>query len=90
MADFEVANYPDDSTPFCAKLDSKSIAEELEISSLILFPWLRNSYMKANTDRGHLSLSGDKNLTAKIDGSVIEEDQVLHGIPIDFNLSPNY
>ena len=31
MEDFEIANYADDSTPFSAKLNHKSIVEELEI-----------------------------------------------------------
>ena len=57
LADFEFANYADDSTPFSAKLGGKSVAKELEISSSILFTTLRNSYMKANTDKNHLLLS---------------------------------
>ena len=35
--DFEIANYADDSTPFSARLNHKSVAEELEISSSLLF-----------------------------------------------------
>ena len=36
MADFEIANYADDSTPFSAKGNHKSV-QELEVSSSILF-----------------------------------------------------
>ena len=91
MADFELANYADDSTPFSAKQDSNSVIEELEISSSILFTWLRNNYMKANTDKSHLLLSVDNNLTVKIDGNIIEseDEQVLLGVTIDSNLSFN-
>ena len=91
MEDYEIANYADDSTPFSAKLDHKSVVQELEVSSLILFTWLRNNYMKANTDKSHLLLSGNSNLTANIDGNVIESEgkQVLLSITIDSNLSFN-
>ena len=68
MKDYEIANYADDSTPFSAKPDHKSVVQELEVSSSILFTWLRNNYMKANTDKNHLLLSGNSNLTANIDG----------------------
>ena len=37
MEDYEIANYADDSTPFSAKLDHKSVVQELEVSSSILF-----------------------------------------------------
>ena len=89
--DYEIANYADDSTPFSAKPDHKSVVQELEVSSSILFEWLQNNYMKANTDKSHLLLSGNSNLTANIDGNVIESEgnQVLLGITIDSNLSFN-
>ena len=47
--------------------------------------------MKANTDKSHLLLSGNSNLTVNIDGNVIksEGNQVLLGITIDSNLSFN-
>ena len=79
MEDFEIASYADDSTPFSSKLECKSVIEELEISSSILFNWLRNSYMKANTDKKHLLLSGNNNLSANIDGNIIEpeDEQIL-------------
>ena len=91
MEDFEIANYADDSTPFSAKLNHKSVVEELEISSSVLFTWLRNNYMKANTEKSHLLLSGSNRLTANIDGNVIEseDNQILLGITIDSNLSFN-
>ena len=91
MGDYEIASYADDSTPFSAKPDHKSVVQELEVSSSILFTWLRNNYMKANTDKSHVLLSGNSNLSANIDGNVIESEgnQVLLGINIDSNLSFN-
>ena len=89
--DYEIANYADDSTPSSAKPDHKPVVQESEVLSSILFTWLRNNYMKANTDKGHLLLSGNSNLTANIDGNVIDSEgnQVLLGKAIDSTLSFN-
>ena len=91
MVNFETVNCADDSTPFSAKIDGRSVVDELEISSSILFTWLKNNYMKVNTNKSHLLLSGKNNLTTNIDGNVIEseDNQVLLGITIDSNLSLN-
>ena len=45
--------------------------------------------MKVNTDKSHLLLSGNNNLTANIDGIVIwsEDNQVFLGTTIDSKLS---
>ena len=87
MVNFETANYADNSTPF----SGRSVTDELEILSSILFTWPKNNYMKANTNKNHLLLCGKNNLTANIDGNVIEseDNQVLLGITIDSNLSFN-
>ena len=91
MEDLEIANYADHSTPFSAKLNHRSVVEELEISSSVLFTWLRNSCMKGNTEKSHLLLSDSNKLTANIDGNDIEseDNQFLLGVTIDSNLSFN-
>ena len=70
MVNFEIENYADDSTPFSAKLDRRSV--ELEISSSILFTWLKDNYMKANIENSHIPLSGKNNLEPNTDGKVIK------------------
>ena len=52
MEEFEIENYTDDSSPFSAKLNHKSVVEELEILSSVLFIWLWNNYMMVNTEDG--------------------------------------
>ena len=91
IVNFEIENYGDDSTPFSVKLDGRSVVDDLEISSSILFTWLKNNYMKANTDKNHRLLSNKNNLTVNIDGNVLESEdsQVLLGITINSNLSFN-
>ena len=89
--DFKIANCQDVSTPFSAKLNHKLVVEELEILSTVLLTWLRNTYMKVNTDKSHLLLSGSNKLTANIKGDIMEseDNQILFGITIDSNLSFN-
>ena len=76
-------------TPYSAKRNHKLVIEELETSSSILFKWLQTSYMKVNTDKSHLLLSGNVSLTSNIDNKLIESEneQVLLGVTIDSNLS---
>ena len=87
LVDFEIADYADGSTPFSAKHDCQSAADELEISYSILFIWLNSNYMKTNTEKSYLLLSVNNNLTANTDGNMIEskENQALPGIIIDTN-----
>ena len=89
LEDYGIANYADDSTPYSAKSNHNLVVEELEKSSKILFRWLQANYMKVNTDKSHLLLSGNTKLIANIDDNLIEseKDQVLLGITIDSNLS---
>ena len=91
IVDFEIENYGDDSTAFSVKLGGRSVVDDLEISSSILFTWLKTNYMKANTDKNHCLLSNKNNLTVNIDENVLEseDNQVLVGITINSNLSFN-
>ena len=65
------------------------VVNNLEQSSIILFKWLNNSYIKVNTGKSHILLSGNSKATATIDNSYIEseDEQVLLGITIDSNLT---
>ena len=49
LEDFDIANYADDSTPYCAGKSAEFVGNSLEQSSAILFEWLNNNYMKVNT-----------------------------------------
>ena len=86
---FDIANYADDSRPYCAGKSAESVVNNLEQSSTILFKWLNNNYMKVNTGKSHLLHSGNSRATATIDNSYIEseDEQVLLGITIDSNLT---
>ena len=88
LEDFDIANYADDSTPYCAGKSAEFVVNSLEQSSAILFEWLNNNYMKVNTGKSHLLLSANSRANATINNSYIEleDEQVLLGITIDSNL----
>ena len=92
LEDYGIDNYADDSTPYSAKSNHKLVIEELEKSSPILFKWLQTIYMKVNTDKSHMLLSGNTKLISSIDNNLTESEKVLLGkvllgITIDSNLS---
>ena len=88
LEDFDIANYADDSTPYSSG-ESAAFFVNLEQLPAILFEWLDNNYMKVNTSKSHLLLSGNSRATATIGNSYIEseDEQVLQGITIDSNLT---
>ena len=89
LEDSDIANYANDSTPYCAGKSAEFLVNSLEQSSAILFEWLNNNYIKVNTGKSHLLLSGNSRATATIDNSYIEseDEQVLLGITIDSTLT---
>ena len=89
LEDFVIANYVDDSTPYCAGKSTEFVVSNFEQSSTILFEWLNNNYMNVNTDKRHLLLSGNSRATATIDNGYTElgDEQILLGTSIDSNLT---
>ena len=57
LEDFDIVNYADDTTPYCADKSAKFIVNNLEQSTTILFEWLNNNYMELNAGKSHLLLS---------------------------------
>ena len=74
LEEFDIANYADDTTPYCASKSTEFVVNNLEQSSAILFEWLNNNYMKVNTGKSHLLLSGNSRATATIDNRYIESE----------------
>ena len=72
LEDFDIANFADDSIPYCACKSTEFVVNNLEQSSIIFFEWLNNNYMKVNTGKSHLLLLGNYRATATIDNSYIE------------------
>ena len=89
LEDFDIANYADDSTPYNADKNVEFVVNNLGHSSSFLFKRLSDNYMKVNTGKSHLLVSGNVRATAKIDNNDTgsEKEQVLLGITIDSNLT---
>ena len=54
IEDFDIVNYTDDSTSYCADKSVYLVVSNLEQSSTIVFEWLNNNYIKVNTGKSHL------------------------------------
>ena len=89
LEDFDIANYTDDTTPYCASKSDEFVVSNLEQFSKICFEWLNNNYKKVNTGKSHLLLSGNSRAMTTIDNSYIEseDEKVLLGITTDSNLT---
>ena len=53
------------------------VVNNLEYPLSILFKWLNDNYMKVNTGKSHLLVSGNVRATAKIDSSYIESEKCV-------------
>ena len=49
-----VASYADDTTIHIVKENKESVINTLEASSLSLFTWFNNNFIKANSDTSHI------------------------------------
>ena len=55
LEDLDIASYADDTTIYTMKESKKSLINNtLEASTLPLFTWLNNNFMKANSDKSHM------------------------------------
>ena len=72
LEDFDIANYADNFTPYCAGKSAEFAVSNLEQSSTILFELLSNNYIKVNTSKSHLLLSDNSRATATIDNRYTE------------------
>ena len=88
LEDLDIASYADDTTIYAVKENKESVINALEASSLPLFTWFNNNFMKANSDKSHILLSCSEPSTALIDGSSIESNtkEKLLGITTDRDL----
>ena len=75
----DINKYADDSTPYNADKSIEFVVDNLEHLSSILFKWLNDDYMKVNTGKSHLLVSGNPRATTKCDNNYIksEKEQVL-------------
>ena len=85
----DIRNFADDYVRLRFKF--KTVLEPLENNSELAIAWFETNYMKLNTDKCHLLISGNKNeqMWAKLDRDIFCEsnDVKLLGITLDSNLN---
>ena len=57
----DICNFADDTTPYVCDSNLKPALEMLEHNSELAIAWFEMNYMKLDTDKCHLSISGNKN-----------------------------
>ena len=63
----DIASYADDTTPYNANFIQEQVINKLEESSLILFKWFNNNYLK---EKSHVLISVNKVAIANIANTV--------------------
>ena len=85
-----ICNFADDTTPYVCNKSLKFVLEQLEEQSNIALKWFEDNYMKMNSGKCHLFVSGNKyeQMWAKIGNDKIWESRTvkLLGITIDNEL----
>ena len=56
----DICNFVDDTTRYICDSNLKSVLEKLENNSELAIAWFEMNYMKLNTDKCHLLISGNK------------------------------
>ena len=62
----DIASYADDNTPYTSNFNLEEVLQKLELTTNNLFEWFKNNHMKANTDKCHLVVTRDIDVTFKI------------------------
>ena len=91
LNEIDICKFTDD-TNVCdvSDLSLKSVLEKLQCNSEFTISWFEMNYIKLNTGKCHLLISGNKNeyMCAKLDQDIVWESNevVLLGFTIDDNL----
>ena len=86
---YDIANYADDNTPCTSDFNLEEVIQKLELITSNLFEWFKNSQMKANTDKCHLLVTRNTDVTAKVGEFDVKNsrEEKLLGVKIDTKLS---
>ena len=73
LNEIDICNFADDTTPYVCDSNLKSVLEKLEHNSKLAFAWFEMNYMKLNTNKCHLLISGNKNeyMWAQLDQDIV-------------------
>ena len=94
LSKIDVCNYADDTTLYACDHSLENVMFRLEHDSIEAIIWFQNNYMKLNTDKCHLLISGSKaeHILGNVgDKKIWEDDKVkLFGVTIDNKLKFDY
>ena len=84
----DITSYADDSTLYSAQENRETVINTIETSTQVLFNWFSDTFMKTNSGKSHLLMSGTETTHANVDGSMIKSSQkeILLGINLDSEL----
>ena len=71
----DIASYADDNTPYISGFNLEKAIQKLELITNKLFEWIKNNHMKVNTDKCHLLVTTDTEVTAKIGESDVKNSR---------------
>ena len=60
LKDVRMCNFADDTTRYVSDKSLKNVLKSLEKNSMLAIRWFENNYVKLNTDKCHLIVSGYK------------------------------
>ena len=92
LNEIDICNFADDTTPYFFDSNLKSVLEKIQHNSELVIDWFELNYMKLDTDKCHLLLSGNKNeyMWAELDEDPVwESNEELLGVKKDNNLRFN-
>ena len=83
----DICYFADDTTPYVCNSNLKSVLETLEHNSELAIAWFEMNYMKLNTNKCHLLVSGNKNgqMQAKLDRDIVWESNDIKILGITLN-----
>ena len=75
-------------TLYSAEKNRETVINTIETSSQVLFNWFSDNFMKANSCKSHLLISGTETTHANVHGSMIKSSQkeLLLGINFESEL----
>ena len=68
----DITSYPNDKTLYSVEKNREAVINTIETSSQILFNWFSDNYMKANSGKSHLLMSGTETTNRNLDGSMMK------------------
>ena len=73
LNEIDICNFADDTTSYVCDSNFKSVLEKLEHNFELAIAWFEMNYLKLNTDKCHLLISGNKNeyMWAKLDRGIV-------------------